>query len=198
MMLSWIRQLIIRWWAGKDSPREFAFPAALQSARRVLVFMPADLDTFRQSEFFLSRLPQAFPRAKISLLYPPKSLAPRFYNPHGFKVVVPDPKAVWWWGSPRRSFMDSLFEVSFDVVITLNKEPSVFFAAVAITSETAIRIGLPGGMGWPFVTVELRHGREAADTKTEFILFVEMIRRLAAEPIAPADATDGAPQLHTV
>ena len=193
-MLNWLRHWIIRFWAAKESPKEFAFPAALQNARRVLVFMPADLESFRQSEFFLSRLPQAFPRAKVTLLYPPKSLAPRFYNPHGFKVLVPELKSVWWWGAPRRAFMDKLFESKFDIVISLNKEPSVFFAAVAITSETAVRIGLPGGMGAPFVTVELRHGREAADTKTEFILFIEMIRKLAT-PVAP---TDGAPQLHHV
>jgi len=48
-----------------------------------------------------------------------------------------------------------------------------------------MRLGLPNGMGEPYVTVELRHGREQADIKTEFILFIEMIRRLAAPTGAP-------------
>jgi hypothetical protein len=47
-----------------------------------------------------------------------------------------------------------------------------------------VRIGLPDGPGAPFVNVELRHGREKADIKTEFILFVEMIRKLASPPPA--------------
>jgi hypothetical protein len=185
-----IRRWIIRWLARRDQPQEFVFPRALRDARRVLVFMPSETDAFRQAEYFLSRLPQAFERAKVTLLYPPKSLAPRFYNPHGFQVIVPEDKQVWWWGLPRRAFLAKLFEQSCDVLITLDKEPSVFFAAVSVASGTPVRIGLPDGMGRPFVTIELRHGRQSADARTEFILFVEMIRKLA---ITPAGSTVTAP-----
>lgn len=174
-----IREWIIKWLARGHRPKEFVFPEILRTARRVLVLMPEAMNEFRQAEFFLSRLPQAFADAKVTLLYPPHSLAPRFYNPHGFRVVVPDTKNVWWWNIPRRAFLDELFRTSFDLVIILNKTQSVFYAAVSIASGTPVRIGLPEGMGSPFVTVELRHGREAADTKTEFILFIEMIRKMA-------------------
>ncbi|MEW5702482.1 MAG: hypothetical protein AB1792_09665 [Candidatus Zixiibacteriota bacterium] len=177
-----IKQWIIRWWARHDRPREFTFPGDLQQARRVLVMMPTDIEAMRQSEFFLARLPQAFPKAKVSLLYPPKSLAPRFYNPYGFAAVVPTSSHVGWWGMPRRPFLNELFHEPYDVLISLNKELTVFHAVVAVASQTPVRIGLPDGMGHPFVTVELRHGRVAADVKTEFILFVEMIRKLAATP----------------
>jgi hypothetical protein len=177
-----IREWIIHWWARHDRPREFTFPGDLRQARRVLVLMPTAIEAMRQSEFFLARLPQAFPQAKVFLLYPPKSLAPRFYNPYGFEAVVPTASQVGWWGIPRRSFLNDLFRKPYDVLISLNKELTVFHAAVAVGSQTPVRIGLPGGMGHPFVTVELRHGRAAADIKTEFILFVEMIRKLAASP----------------
>jgi len=177
-----IKQWIIRWWARHDRAREFTFPGDIQHARRVLVLMPTAIEAMRQSEFFLARLPQAFPSAKVTLLYPPKSMAPRFYNPYGFAVVVPAAGQVGWWGIPRRSFLDDLFRTPFDVLISLNKELTVFHAAVAVGSQTPVRIGLPDGIGPPFVTVELRHGRAAADIKTEFILFVEMIRKLAATP----------------
>ena len=191
-----IRHWLIRWFAGRDRPQEFAFPSVLRGARRVLVFMPSEMEAFRQAEYFLSRLPQAFNKAKVTLLYPPKSMAPRFYNPHGFQVVVPEDKQVRWWGIPRRAFLESLFEHPFDIVITLDKSPSVFFAAVVIASGTPVRIGLPDGMGRPFVTVELRHGRPTADAKTEFILFIEMIRKLAMAPTGTAGVTDGGAQLH--
>jgi ADP-heptose:LPS heptosyltransferase len=177
-----IRELLIRWWARRDEPREFTFPTDLQRARHILVLMPLSIETLRQSEFFLARLPQAFPEAKVTLLYPPKTLAPRFSNPYGFQIVVPADSDVGWWGRPRRRFLDELFQQPFDVIIALNKEPAVYYAAVAVASGTPVRIGMPGGMGHPFVTVELRHGRPAADVKTEFILFGEMIRKLAASP----------------
>lgn len=180
-----IRQWIIRWWAGRDRAEEFEFPGVLRRARRILILMPEQLEAFRQSEYFLTRLPQAFSKSRITLLYPPKSLAPRFYNPHGFRVVVPDDKQVWWLGIPRRGFLNELFEKPFDVVIVLNKDQSVFYSAVAVASRTPLRIGLPDGMGKPFITVELRHGRAGADIKTEFILFSEMIRKLARSESPP-------------
>lgn len=180
-----IRRWIIRWWAHRDRAVEFEFPGVLRRARRVLILMPDRLEAFRQSDYFLTRLPQAFGKARITLLYPPRSLAPRFYNPHGFRVIVPDDKQVWWWGIPRRRFLNELFEKSFDVVILLNKEQSVFYSAVAVASRTPLRLGLPEGMGKPFVTVELRHGRAGADVKTEFILFSEMIRKLARSEAPP-------------
>jgi hypothetical protein len=181
-----IKEWLIKWWANKCDDAEFTFPAALRSARRILVLMPLDLEELHQSEFFLSRLPQAFPGAKVTLLYPPKSLAPRFYNPYGFTALVPEASHVGPFGMPKRKFLDQLFEQPFDVMIALNRQPTVFFAGVAMSSHTPARIGLPGGMGRPFVTIELRHGREAADTKTEYILFVEMLRKLAAPPPAAA------------
>jgi len=177
-----IKEWLIKWWANKDEPQEFSFPGALQSAKRILVLMPLDLEGMHQSEFFLSRLPQAFPKAKVTLLYPPKSLAPRFYNPYGFIAMVPEPSHVGMFDVPKRSFLAKLFEAPFDVVIALNKVPTVFYAAVIMSSRTAMRIGMPGGMGKPFVTIELRHGRTEADVKTEYILFVEMLRKLAAPP----------------
>lgn len=177
-----IREWLIKWWANKEQPKEFAFPGALQSARRILVLMPLELEAMHQAEFFLSRLPQAFPQGKVTLLYPPKALAPRFYNPYGFTALVPEPSHVGWFDMPRRAFLDKLFDPPFDIVIALNRVPTVFYAAVIMTSQTPVRIGLPGGMGKPFVTIELRHGREEADTKTEYILFVEMLRKLAAPP----------------
>ncbi len=180
-----IRRWIIRWWAGRDRVQEFEFPGVLRRARRVLILMPEALDAFRQSEYFLTRLTQTFGKARITLLYPPKSLAPRFYNPHGFRIVVPGDKDVWWWGIPRRRFLNELFEKPFDVVISLNKEQSVFYAAAAVASGTPLRLGLPDGLGKPFVTVELRHGRDGADIKTEFILFSEMIRKLARSEVLP-------------
>jgi hypothetical protein len=107
-------------------------------------------------------------------------MAPRFSNPYGFTTVVPQSADVGPFGVPKRRFMDRLFETPFDVIIVLNKEQTVFYAAIAMSSRTPARIGLPDGMGKPFVTIELRHGRTEADVKTEYILFVEMLRKLAA------------------
>ena len=180
-----IRRCLLWWWTRRDKRAEFTFPGALRTARRVLILMPSTQEGSRQSEFFLTHVPRAFPKSEVTLLYPPKSLTARFYNPYGFHAVVPSSSQVGWWGNPRKKFLQKLFEKPFDVLITLDREPSVFLAAVMATSGTPMRLGLPNGMGEPYVTVELRHGREQADIKTEFILFIEMIRRLAAPTGAP-------------
>lgn len=181
-MMGLIRRWLLWWWARRDQPSEFRFPQALRDAKRVLILMPAAIDAMRQSEVFLSRVPRAFPKSHVTLLYPPNSMVARFYNPHGFQCVVPDSKQVGWLGVPRRRFLRKMFEKPYDVLISLNREPSVYLGAMTISSKAAVRIGLPDGMGKPFVNVELRHGRERADIKTEFILFIEMIRKLASEP----------------
>lgn len=178
-----VRQWILWWWARKEVPSEFRFPSALQDARRVLILMPDAADALRQSEVFVSRVPRIFPKTHVTLIYPPKSMVARFYNPYGFQSIVPEPKQVGWLGIPRKSFLKKVFEKPFDVTISLNRASSVFFGIMTIASKAPVRIGLPDGMGGPFVNVELRHGREEADIKTEFILFVEMLRKLAAPPV---------------
>lgn len=185
-----IRRLLLWWWARRCVPSEFTFPKALRDARRVLILMPSQNEALRQSEVFLSRVRQVFPRAEVTLLYPPKTMVARFYNPYRFKIATPEKGDVWWFGIPRKSFVERVLPQPFDVLITLNREESVFFAAVTILSQTPVRIGLPDGMGGPFINVELRHGRDTDDIKTEFILFIDMIRRLASS--SPSDQADAA------
>ena len=182
-MMAPVRRWLLWWWARKDVPAEFRFPQAVQNAKRLLILMPEATEALRQSEVFLSRVPRIFPKTHVTLIYPPKSMVARFYNPYGFQSVVPDSRQVRWLGVPSKKFMKQLFEKPYDVVISLNRTASVFFGILTIASKAPVRIGLPGGMGGPFVNVELRHGREQADLKTEFILFVEMIRKLATPVI---------------
>ncbi len=177
-----IRRSLLWLWSRRNRPAEFTFPGALRQAKRILILMPSSAEGLRQSEFFLTHVPRAFPKTDVTLLYPAKTMTARFYNPFGFHVVVPTSSQMGWWGAPRKKFLRELFQKPFDILIVLDREPSVFLAAVTISSGIPVRLGLPYGLGQPYVTVELRHGREQADLKTEFILFIEMIRRLAAPP----------------
>lgn len=183
-----IRRWILWWWARKSVPAEFSFPQALRDAKRVLLLMPSSVEALREVEVFLSRLPRVFPRAEVTLLYPPKSMIARFYKPYGFTTIVPGRADVGFFGIPRAKFLATLLEKQFEVLISLNRLPSVFFGVITVSSKAPVRLGLPDGMGEPFINVELRHGRENADIKTEFILFVDMLRKLAAVPAGPDDA----------
>jgi len=192
-----IHRLLLWWLRYRNRPGEFSFPGALLRARRLLVFIPGPKEPFRQAEYFLSRVPRVFPRTKVTLLYPPRSIAATFYNPYGFEVVVPAVGEVGPFGWPRRKLLRRLFARPFDLIITLDKEPSLFFAAVLVKSQTPARIGLPGGLGVPFTSVELRPARRSADPRTEFILFIEMMRTLVTPPpaVGPLGET-GVPQTH--
>ena len=191
-----IQRWLLWWWARRDQPIEFSFPSALRTAKRVLILMPASNEALRLSEVFLSRVPRVFPKTtEVTLLYPPKAMVARFYKPYGFKSVVPEAGQVGWWGIPRRKFLKDFCAKPYDVMITLNQAPNVFYGAVAVHSRTPVRLGLRGGMGQPFVNVELCHDREKADIKTEFILFIEMIRRLAVPQAA--EALDAKKEPHT-
>jgi len=192
-----IRRLLLSWLKYRNHPGEFSFPGALVKARRVLVFMPSLREPFRQAEYFLSRVPRVFARAKVTLLYPPRSIAATFYNPYGFDVVVPSTGDIGPFGWPRRRLLRRLFTKPFDLIITLDKEPNLFFARIMIKSQTPARIGLPGGLGSPFTSVELRPSRQTTDPKTEFILFIEMMRKLVVPPpgVEPSGGA-GVPQTH--
>lgn len=190
-----IRRLLLWWLKSRNRPGEFSFPGALLRSRRLMVIMPGSKEPFHQAEYFLSRVPRVFPRAKVTLVYAPQSIAATFYNPYGFEVIVPALGDIGPLGWPRRKLLKRLFVKPFDLVITLDKEPSLFFAALLIKSRTPARIGLPGGLGRPFTSVELRPARRAPDPKTEFILFIEMMRKMTIPPPAavPSGGT-GVPQ----
>lgn len=192
-----IRRFLLWWLKTRNQQGEFSFPGALVHCRHLLVIMPGLSEPFRQAEYFLSRVPRVFPRAKVTLLYPPRSIAATFYNPYGFEVIVPAVGDVGPLGWPRHRLLRRLFVKSFDLVITLDKEPSLFCAALLVKSQTPARIGLPGGLGTPFTSVELRPARRAPDPKTEFILFIEMMRKMTMPPpaVGPSGGT-GVPQTH--
>ena len=97
--------------------------------------MPASAEGLRQSEVFLSRVPRIFPKTHVTLIYPPKSMVARFYNPYGFESIVPDTKQVGWLGIPHKKFLKKVFEKPFDVTISLNREPSVFFGIMTICAR---------------------------------------------------------------
>ena len=190
-----IRQILLWWLRRQNRQLEFSFPGALTRARRVLVFMPSKIEPFRQAEYFLSRMPRVFERAKVTLLYPPKSLAATFYNPYGFDVIVPAVGEVGPFGWPSKKLLRRLFTKPYDLIITLDKESNLFFAAVSMKSQTPARIGLPGGLGKPFTSVEFRPSRTTDDPKTEFILFIDMMRKLVAPPAAEhSSGGTGVPQ----
>ena len=185
-----IRRVLLWWLKTRNEAGEFSLPGALIHCRQLMIIMPGPQEPFRQAEYFLSRVPRVFPRAKVTLVYPPRSIAPTFYNPYRFDVVVPAIGDVGPFGWPRRKLLRRLFNKPFDLVITLDKEPSLFFAALLIKSQTPARIGLLGGLGMPFTSVEFRPTRNSPDPKTEFILFIEMMRKMTLPP-SPAGPSGG-------
>jgi len=177
-----VRRWLLWWWARKDVPAEFRFPQAVQNAKRLLILMPEATEALRQSEVSSHAYREFFPRpmspdlssqehgrAFFTILWIPKC-RPRF---------PASPLA----GRPEQEIHEAVVREAVRCRHSLNRTASVFFGILTIASKAPVRIGLPGGMGGPFVNVELRHGREQADLKTEFILFVEMIRKLATPVI---------------
>ena len=141
---------------GRVSDVEHEFPAALMRPRNVLVCLPGGLRELTLVKQFLPTLTEMFTTSKFSLLAMPGMKVHDMYPRKGFQILSPTPDQVSWSGLPKKSYLKSLEEQRFDLVIDLNLDESSFTSRILLNFPEAVRVGRGNHRGEPYYNLEIK------------------------------------------
>ncbi len=137
-------------------PELFDFPDSLQSPKRILVCLPEGLRELTLVKQFLPTLAVLFKSSDFSLLSMPGVRIADIYPRKGFNIISPSSDQVTWSGVAKTSFLETLSQYNFDMVIDLNFENSAFISSILLNFPKAVRIGKGNHRGNPFYNLEIK------------------------------------------
>ena len=137
-------------------PEAVSFPGSLVGLKRILVCLPAGLRELTLLKQFLPGIKDMFKPAEISLLSLPGVRVYDMYPRKGFHILSPTSDQMTWAGLPKKSYIKTLKEFKFDLVMDLNLSTTLFTSGVLLNFPAAVRIGLGNHLGEPFYNLEIK------------------------------------------
>ena len=154
------KALVGRWQLRKLKKQmqshEHSFPTDLLSPKRILVCLPGTLRELTLVKQFLPMVSSLYRSATITLLTIPGVKVHDIYPRRGYQILTPTTDQLSWSGVPSKSYLTSLREAKFDMVIDLNLERSFFTSAVLLNFPEAIRVGRGNHLGNPYYNLEIK------------------------------------------
>jgi len=141
---------------GKMEPEVFDFPHSLQSPKQILVCLPEGLRELTVVKQFLPTLTALFKSSDFTLLSMPGVRVADIYPRKGFNIVSPSSDQVTWSGVAKPSFLSTLSQYNFDMILDLNFENSAFTSSILLNFPKAIRVGKGNHRGIPFYNLEIK------------------------------------------
>ena len=155
-----IKEILGRWQLKKMKrnmePVARSFPADLMKPKNILVCLPGSLRELTLVKQFLPDISSLFKTASITLLAMPGVRLNEIYPRRGYQLLTPSSDQLSWSGIPSKSYIETLQQFKFDMVLDLNLEPSFFTSAVLLSFPEAIRIGRGNHLGRPFYNLEIK------------------------------------------
>ena len=155
-----LKEIIGRWQLKKMKrtmePVARSFPADLMKPKSILVCLPGSLRELTLVKQFLPDISSLFRTASITLLAIPGVRLNEIYPRRGYQLLTPSSDQLSWSGVPSKSYIETLKQFKFDMVLDLNLEPSFFTSAVLLSFPAAIRIGRGNHLGRPFYNLEIK------------------------------------------
>ena len=133
-----------------------SFPGDLLSPKRILICLPETLRELTLVKQFLPKVSTMFKNAQISLLTNPDVRVHDIYPRRGYQILTPTSDQVGWSGLPKPSYLTTLKEYKFDMVLDFNLQYSLFTSAVLLSFPGAIRIGQGNHLGQPYYNLEIK------------------------------------------
>ena len=141
---------------GKMGSELFDFPESLQSPKQILVCLPEGLRELTVVKQFLPTLTSLFKSSDFTLLSMPGVRVADIYPRKGFNIVSPSSDQVTWSGVAKPSFLATLSQYKFDMIIDLNFENSAFTSSVLLNFPKDLRLGKGNHRGNPFYNLEIK------------------------------------------
>lgn len=132
------------------------FPGALSGPKHVLVCLPGGLRELTIVKGFLPQISELFRPADITLLSLPGMKVTDIFPRKGFHILSPSADQLTWSGLPRKSYVKTLQDYGFDLLLDLNLQPSPFTCGVLLSFPQAVRIGRSNHLGRPYYNLEVK------------------------------------------
>ncbi|MCK4301999.1 MAG: hypothetical protein KAW91_04465 [candidate division Zixibacteria bacterium] len=182
---SFVGRISLRRRLKQMNPAALEFPGALTRTRQVLVCLPGGLRELTVVKQFLPTIKEIFKPAVITLLPMPGVRVNDIYPRKGFNILSPTPDQVTWVGLPKRTYVKSLQECEFDILLDLNFEQSMFTSGILLSFPDAVRVGRGSFLGKPYYNLEIRtrYLRDERNICRSLLQTLEKIRSAAvAQP----------------
>lgn len=153
---NFVASLKIRQLRKNMNPQEFIFPDAIQSPKHILVCLPGGLRELTLVKQFLPTITDLFKTADIVLLSMPGIKVTDIFPRKGFQILSPSAEHLSWSGLAKKTYIDKLKELKFDVVLDLNLQSSSFTSSILLNFPEALRIGRGNHRGNPFYNLEIK------------------------------------------
>jgi hypothetical protein len=156
----WLKNFIagfqLRRYRSQMKPVTWNFPEALMKPKRILVCLPGGLRELTLVKSFLPTINYLFRPADITLLAMPGIKVTDIYPRKGIQLVTPTVEQINWSGLPKKTFLRSLQENKFDMLLDMSIEQSEFMSAVLLSFPQAVRIGRGNHLGNPYYNFEIK------------------------------------------
>lgn len=158
-------------------PGAMVFPAALLKPKHVLVCLPPGLRELTAVKQFLPTIADLFRPADLTLLGVPGVRLADIFPRKGFQILSPTPDQQTWSGLARKTYLNMMSEMKFDLVLDLNFESTHFTSSVLLNFPQAVRIGRGNHLGQPFYNLEIKT-KYLRDERNVYRSLFETIRDL--------------------
>ena len=184
--MSQVRNLVARWQVSRMrkqvEPHAFSFPADLMSPKHVLVCLPGRLRELTLVKQFLPTISTLFKSADITLLAIPGVKVADMYPRKGYHILTPSPDQLTWSRLPKKSYLATLRDYKYDMLIDLNLEHTLFTQAILLSFPTAVRLGRGNHLGNPFYNFEIKT-KYLRDEKNIYRSLLETVGTIINRPI---------------
>ena len=133
-----------------------SFPGDLLKRKHVLVCLPAGLRELTLVKQLLPAIAYLFKPADIALLSMPGIRVYDIYPRKGFQILTPSLDQLTWTGLPKKSYLQTLTDLKFDMILDMNLEESHFTSSVLLDFPNAVRIGRGNHLGQPYYNLEIK------------------------------------------
>lgn len=140
----------------KMEPESLVFPGSLVGPKHILVCLPSGLRELTLLKQFLPEIKEMFKGAEISLLSLPGVRVYDIYPRKGFHILSPTTDQMTWFGLPKKSYIKTLKDFGFDLVLDLNLVATPFTSGVLLNFPAAVRVGRGNHLGEPFYNLEIK------------------------------------------
>jgi hypothetical protein len=137
-------------------PEVVVFPESLVKPKHILVCLPGSLRELTLLKQFLPGIKEMFKAAEISLLALPGVRVYDMYPRKGFHILSPTGDQMTWAGLPKKSYVKTLQEFKFDLILDLNLVSNLFTSGILLNFPAAVRIGRGNYLGEPYYNLEIK------------------------------------------
>jgi len=181
-----LKNLLARWHIARlqkqIEPVQFSFPADLMKPKHVLVCLPGKLRELTLVKQFLPTISTLFKSADITLLAMPGVKVADMYPRKGYHILTPSTDQLSWSGLPKKSYLATLRDYKYDMIIDMNLEQNFFTQAILLSFPAAVRLGRGNHLGNPFYNFEIKT-KYLRDEKNIYRSLLETVATIMNRPL---------------